>query len=135
MFDPVVLHPYLTFKAVRSGGKGGQHVNKVSSAVELYFDIPNCSALADEQKAMILSKLKHRINAAGVLMLVSQAERSQHANKKNVISRFDELITLALKKKAKRIPTRISEAQKKKRLESKRKQSEKKKLRRLRDED
>jgi len=129
MFDPSILHPFLNFKAVRSSGKGGQHVNKVSTAVELYFDVKNDSLLNDEQKQLILERLKNRINTDGVMIVVSQTERSQLANKKKAISRFDALIIQALKKKPKRVPTKISKAQKQKRLESKRKHSEKKQLR------
>jgi len=131
MLDPSILHPYLTFKAVRSSGKGGQHVNKVSTAVELYFDVKGNSILNDEQKKLILEKLKNRINADGELIVVSQSERSQFANKKNVIERFDTLIIQALRKKPKRIPTKISEMQKQKRLETKKRHAEKKKQRRI----
>jgi len=129
MFDPSILHPSLHFKAVRSSGKGGQHVNKVSTAVELYFDVKNDSLLKDEQKQLILERLKNRINTDGVMIVVSQTERSQLANKKKVVERFNDLIIKALKKKPKRIPTKVSKVQKQKRLESKRKHSEKKQFR------
>lgn len=129
MFDPSILHPLLNFKAVRSSGKGGQHVNKVSTAVELYFDVKSNPLLSDDEKQLVLDRLKNRINTDGVLIVVSQTERSQLANKKKVVERFDKLIAEALKKKPKRISTKISKAQKQKRLESKRKHSEKKQLR------
>ena len=129
MFQTSQLHPELSFKAVRSSGKGGQHVNKVSTSVELYFNVPESSVLNDEQKELILSKLKNRINNEGELIVVSQTERSQLANKKKVIQRFDELISKALQKKKKRIPTKISETKKRQRLEEKKKQGEKKAFR------
>ncbi|MFI5135310.1 MAG: alternative ribosome rescue aminoacyl-tRNA hydrolase ArfB [Chitinophagales bacterium] len=132
MFNPSALHPYLSFKAVRSSGKGGQHVNKVSTAVELYFDVKKSAVLNEEQKQRILEKLKSRINSEGELIVVCQTERSQFANKKKVIERFDALIIQALKKKPKRIPTKISEGQKQKRLESKKLHAEKKQQRRIR---
>ena len=130
MLYPSGLHTFLTFKAVRSSGKGGQHVNKVSTAVELYFDVKNNLLLSEEQKQLIFEKLRNRINTEGQLMVVSQTERSQLANKKKAIERFDSLIIQALKKKPKRIPTKVSKAQKEKRLESKKINSEKKKQRR-----
>jgi ribosome-associated protein len=126
MFDPRILIPELTFKAVRSGGKGGQHVNKVSTAVELYFNVFQSRQLSDEQKRLISEKLKNRINAGGELIVVSQTERSQLANKKRVTARFEELVRQALKKKPRRIPTKISASQKQKRLDTKKKHSEKK---------
>jgi len=129
MFQTSQLHPELSFKAVRSSGKGGQHVNKVSTSVEVYFSVPESSVLNDEQKELILSKLKNRINNEGELIVVSQTERSQLANKKKVIQRFDELISKALQKKKKRIPTKISETKKRQRLEEKKKQGEKKAFR------
>lgn len=130
MFQPSQIHPELRFKAVRSSGKGGQHVNKVSTSVELYFNVGQSSVLNDDQKQMIISGLKNRISSEGELILVSQSERSQLANKKKVIKRFDELISKALKKKKKRIPTKISEAKKQKRLEEKKLHGEKKAFRR-----
>jgi ribosome-associated protein len=132
MFDPSILHSFLTFKAVRSSGKGGQHVNKVSTSVELYFDVIRNPVLGQDQKSMILEKLKNRISSDGMLLLVSQSERSQLANKRKVTERFDQLIQQALKKKRTRIPTGVSAAQKQLRLESKKRHAEKKKQRRIR---
>jgi ribosome-associated protein len=129
MFDPFLLHKEFRFKAVRSSGKGGQHVNKVSTSVELYFNIQQSQSLNDEQKELILTKLKNRINSEGELIIVSQTERSQLANKKKSIQRFDELISKVLEKKKKRVPTKISKEKKRKRLENKKRHSEKKLLR------
>jgi ribosome-associated protein len=81
---------------------------------------------------MILEKLKNRISSDGMLLLVSQSERSQLANKRKVTERFDQLIQQALKKKRTRIPTGVSAAQKQLRLESKKRHAEKKKQRRIR---
>jgi ribosome-associated protein len=131
MFDPSILHSFLTFKAVRSSGKGGQHVNKVSTSVELYFDVIRNPLLGHDQKSMILEKLKNRISSDGMLHLVSQTERSQVANKRKVTERFDQLIQQALKRKRTRIPTGVSAAQKQLRLESKKRHAEKKKQRRI----
>ena len=105
-------------------------MNKVSTAVELYFNVKNSLLLNEEQKQLILSRLANRINSEGELIIVSQTERSQIANKKGVIARFDELIANSLKKQKKRIPTKISKAQKQKRLESKKRHGEKKRNRR-----
>lgn len=129
MFNPSILHPSLKFKAVRSSGKGGQHVNKVSTAVELYFDVEASEQLTGEQKFQIKEKLKNRVSREGVLILSSQSERSQLANKREVVARFDELIQQALKKKRKRIPTKVSKAQKQARLASKKHRAEIKSLR------
>jgi len=129
MFHPSQLHSEIRFKAVRSSGKGGQHVNKVSTSVELYFNVQQSSILNDEQKELILSKLKNRISGEGELSVVSQTERSQLANKKKVIQRFNDLISKALQKKKKRIPTQISKAKKQRRLEEKKRMGEKKLLR------
>ena len=123
---PGELHVELKLKAVRSSGKGGQHVNKVSTRVELYFNVTSSSFLNEEQKTLILEKLKNRINSEGELILASQTERSQLANKKAVILRFDELIKKALEKKKKRIPTKISKAKQQQRLESKKLHAQKK---------
>jgi ribosome-associated protein len=129
MLSPGALNKELKFKAVRSSGRGGQNVNKVSTSVELYFNVQQSAILNDEQKQMILSKLKNRISGEGELILVSQSERSQLANKKKVVLRFHELISKALEKKKQRIPTGISEAKRQQRLMAKKILSDKKALR------
>ncbi len=129
-FDPAAVHDELKFKAVRSSGKGGQHVNKVSTSVELYFNVVASIVLTKEQKERVQLKLKNRISNAGELMLVSQSERSQLANRKKVTERFDQLLSKALQEEKRRIPTKISKAKKLKRLEVKKRASEKKSLRR-----
>ena len=117
------------FTAVRSSGKGGQNVNKVSSKIELTFDVLNSSLLNDEEKNIILIKLSKRINKDGVLRITEQSDRSQFVNKGNAIKRFYELMEKAFKKEKKRKKTKPTKISKEKRLISKKIISEKKSLR------
>jgi ribosome-associated protein len=126
MSVPVDISPEITFKTARSGGKGGQNVNKVETMVEGYFDIGNSLLLTDEQKKIILSRLRNRINAAGILQVRSQVHRSQLSNKADVIKKMNGLLQQALKKEKKRIATKPSAAAKAKRLDSKKRASEQK---------
>jgi ribosome-associated protein len=111
------------FQASRSGGPGGQNVNKVSSKIELRFHIANSDFLSEEEKATIVAKLANKINISGELILVSQTERSQLRNKEKVIEKFYLLIIRALTPRKKRIDTKPTKASVEKRLESKRVQA------------
>lgn len=130
MFDKDVLLNELTFKATRSSGAGGQHVNKVSSKVELIFNLIESSVFNEEQKERLQHKLQNRLSKEGVLMLQCDESRSQHSNKALAIKRFLELIETSLIIPKKRIPTKIPRAVIKKRLKSKRNLSDKKAFRR-----
>jgi ribosome-associated protein len=120
----------LHYSASRSSGPGGQHVNKVSTKMELRFHVASSSLLSDDEKNLIAEKLAGRINAAGELVLVSQSERSQLQNKEKVTEKFFTLLARALTPRKKRKPTKPSKASKEERLEVKRQQSEKKERRR-----
>lgn len=126
MFDEDNLLKELKFKAVRSSGAGGQHVNKVSSKVELSFNVLASVALDDIQKHTITEKLKNRLTKGSILILQCDDSRSQHKNKEIVISQFLELIKIALKEEKERVPTKIPKSVIKKRLKNKRFNSEKK---------
>lgn len=82
----------LMFTASRSGGAGGQHVNKVSSKVELRFHIDGSAILSEEEKLTLKSKLENRINSEGYLQIISQAERSQLLNKQQAVKKFHQLL-------------------------------------------
>lgn len=111
------------FQASRSGGPGGQNVNKVSSKVELRFHIANSALLSDEEKAIITDKLINKINKQGELVLVAQTDRSQLKNKENVIEKFFVLIARALTPRKRRLKTKPTRSSVEKRLESKRVQA------------
>jgi ribosome-associated protein len=113
----------------RSSGPGGQHVNKVSTKVELRFNIPGSELLNEDQKDVLLNKLKNKITQTGDLIIVSQSTRSQMKNRESAIEKFITTLENALKPKKKRKPTRPTKASQKKRLEEKKKTSEKKDLR------
>jgi len=118
------------YKASRSGGKGGQNVNKVSSKVELLFSIDDSALFNDEEKLLLKDKLQARFNKDGYVQVICDEERSQYLNKQKALDRLIILLNQALHKPKVRKPTRVSKAAKAARLENKRMISAKKESRR-----
>lgn len=116
----------LIFSAARSGGPGGQSVNKVNTKVELRFNIPDSELLSIEEKERLLDKLSAKITNNGELIIVSQASRSQTKNKEKAVKRFYTTLEKALQKPKKRKPTKPTRAAQEKRIEEKKKQAQKK---------
>ncbi len=127
--DFKIILSELIIKATRSGGKGGQNVNKVSTRIQLFFYVKNSSGLSDEEKNLIQHKLKNKLNDEGVLLIDVQEDRTQLGNKKIALKKLEESLTNALKKKKKRIKTGVTVAAKRKRIEGKKIVGEKKQLR------
>ena len=123
------IYKELHFKAVRSSGAGGQHVNKVSSKVELYFDLASSESVTEKEKQLLRKNLSNRINKEGVIKIYSSESRSQHTNKEKVVKRLFKRIEKGLIVPKKRRPTKMSRAQKIKRLDNKTKHATKKILR------
>jgi ribosome-associated protein len=129
-FNKAELQKETSYKASRSGGKGGQNVNKVSSKVELLFSVDNSALFTDDEKAVLNEKLQNRLNKDGLVQIICDEERSQYLNKEKAIERLIVLLTKALHKPKTRKPTKVSKAAKAARLESKKINSAKKERRR-----
>jgi ribosome-associated protein len=114
----------ISFRTARSGGKGGQNVNKVESMVIGYFDITNSALFTAVQKDVLREKLQSKINSAGFVQVKSQLHRSQWENKQNVIEKMHELLERALVKPKPRKPTKPSFTSKLKKKESKQKHAQ-----------
>lgn len=110
----------LEFIASRSGGPGGQNVNKVSSRVTLRFDLDRTTALTAEQRQRVREKLSSRISKEGVLQISSQRTRSQELNREDVVARFVELLRAALREEKARVKTKATRSSREERLKEKR---------------
>ncbi|QTE37093.1 alternative ribosome rescue aminoacyl-tRNA hydrolase ArfB [Mucilaginibacter gossypii] len=125
-FNKADLQKETSYKTSRSGGKGGQNVNKVSSKVELLFSIGSSALFNDDEKLLLTEKLQTRLNKDGYVQVICDEERSQYLNKEKAIERLTTLLTKALQKPKVRKPTKVSKAAKAARLDSKKRQSVKK---------
>ncbi|MFD1256439.1 alternative ribosome rescue aminoacyl-tRNA hydrolase ArfB [Mucilaginibacter terrae] len=128
-FNKADLQKEVIYKTSRSGGKGGQNVNKVSTKVELLFNIQRSGLFTDEDKLLIINKLQNRLNKDGHLQVISEEERSQFLNKERAMDKLVSLLTQALHKPKARRATKVSKGVKAKRLDQKRMQSVKKQMR------
>jgi ribosome-associated protein len=123
------IEPEFSFATSRSSGPGGQNVNKVSSKVELRFNLIQTLLFSEDEKALIFRKLKNKINSEGELILVSQSERTQVMNRKAVIEKFYKLIAEALTVQATRRPSKPTNSSRLRRLNEKKAHSILKKYR------
>lgn len=121
------LYSELVFKTSRSGGKGGQNVNKVSTKVELSFNPSDSHILTEDQKAVLLEKWSDKLTNEGMLQIVSQSERTQLGNKRVALYKFDVMLEHAFKVVAKRKKTKVPKTVVEKRLMVKKRRSELKK--------
>jgi ribosome-associated protein len=140
--DPLPIAPgldvplaELEYRASRSGGPGGQHVNTSSTRVEVWWDIAQSPTLSEEQRQRLLTRLASRLDGAGRLRLVSSASRSQLRNREEVTERLARLVAEALVLPKRRKPTRPSRAAKAARVEAKRRRGATKRERRRRPEE
>jgi ribosome-associated protein len=124
------IYGELIFSASRSGGPGGQNVNKVSTKITLKWDVARSQLINQEQRELLLQKLASRIRADGVLMIISQEARSQLQNKEEAVNKLEALLENAFKQRKIRKPSKPSKTVKRKRVENKRKHAEKKVWRR-----
>jgi ribosome-associated protein len=113
----------LVFRASRSGGPGGQNVNKVNTRVTLFFDVAGCESLSDIQKQRILTRLSTRADKNGIIRVISQKFRTQKANRRVAVERLQELLRGALKTKPLRKKTKVPERARLRRLEEKKRRS------------
>ena len=120
----------LEYRATRAGGAGGQHVNTSSTRIELLWNVARTTALDDERRARVATRLATRIDGEGWLRVVSSARRSQQQNREAAEARLVELVRGALVVPKRRRPTRPTRASQEKRIEEKRKRSETKRMRR-----
>jgi ribosome-associated protein len=128
-FDKESLQKEVNYKTSRSGGAGGQNVNKVSSKVELLFSITGSPLFTDAERQLLLSKLNNRLNKDGYLQIICDEERSQYLNKEIALERLVHLLTQALSVPKTRKKTKLSKAKKAARLDQKKLHSAKKEIR------